>query len=179
MLNLKIRRLETQDAEDYRKIRLAALAQAPEMFGASYSAELEKNLDFFIQIISNSAVFGAFQNEQIVGLAVFKQGEGEKDRHKAYLYSFYVDSNYQRKGIADQLLRVVVEYGKQHVEQILLTVVDDNFPAIHLYEKHGFQVYGIEPLALKKGTVYKNEVLMILFLKTNPVLEIIHQNKTG
>lgn len=42
MLNLKIRRLETQDAEDYRKIRLAALAQAPEMFGASYSAELEK-----------------------------------------------------------------------------------------------------------------------------------------
>lgn len=72
-----------------------------------------------------------------------------------------------------------MEYGKQHVEQILLTVVDDNLPAIHLYEKHGFQVYGIEPLALKKGTVYKNEVLMILFLKTNPVLEIIHQNKTG
>ena len=49
-----------------------------------------------------------------------------------------------KKGLASNLLSAVIEHSKKHVEQILLTVAEDNKPAIHLYRKFGFENYGIE-----------------------------------
>lgn len=58
---------------------------------------------------------------------------------------------------------LVIEYSKKHVEQILLTVADDNKPAIHLYKKFGFETYGIETQAMKDNGQYIDEILMKRF----------------
>lgn len=42
-----------------------------------------------------------------------------------------------------------MEYSKKHVEQILLTVADDNNAVIHLHKKLDFQIYGVDEKALK------------------------------
>lgn len=84
--------------------------------------------------------------------------------HKAVLSSVFIEPEFQRQGIANELLRVVIAYCKAQVEQILLTVADDNQPAINLYQKFGFQVYGLEKNALKNDTKYTDELLMKLFL---------------
>ena len=76
----------------------------------------------------------------------------------------FIEPEFQGKGVAGQLLEEVLEYSKQKVEQILLTVADDNKPAIHLYKKLGFQTYGIEAKALKDNGVYVDEILMKLFV---------------
>lgn len=50
------------------------------------------------------------------------------------------------------------------MEQILLTVADDNKPAIHLYKKFGFETYGIEIQAMKDNGRYIDEILMKRFM---------------
>ncbi|GAF61906.1 hypothetical protein JCM18903_1947 [Psychrobacter sp. JCM 18903] len=57
-----------------------------------------------------------------------------------------------------------MEYSKKYVEQILLTVADDNKPAINFYKNFGFQTYGIEPMALKDNEEYIDEILMKCFV---------------
>ncbi len=62
------------------------------------------------------------------------------------------------------MLTTVIEHSKEYLEQILLIVADDNQPAIKLYQKFGFQTYGVESKALKNNAEYTDEILMKLFL---------------
>ena len=134
------------------------------MFGSTYIAEVEKPLDFFEDCLSTSTVFGAYYENKIIGLATLTQENGVKFSHKATLSSVFIEPEFQQKDIASQLLRVVIEHSKNHVEQILLTVANDNKPAIHLYEKFGFETYGIEAKAMKDNGRYIDEVLMKRFM---------------
>ena len=107
MLDIKIRRLQAEDAEDFRTIRLAALKKSPEMFGSFYGLEAEKPLQFFADRLTNCAVFGAYLNGRIVGVMVFKQAEGIKDAHKASLTGVFVEPEFRGQGIANALLKAV------------------------------------------------------------------------
>ncbi|CAI1496619.1 GNAT family N-acetyltransferase [Serratia quinivorans] len=165
MLDIKIRRLQAENAEDFRAIRLAALKKSPEMFGSFYALEAEKPLQFFADRLTNCAVFGAYSNGRIVGVMVFKQAEGIKDAHKASLTGVFVEPEFRGQGIANALLKAVIDHGSNQVEQILLTVVADNDAAISLYKKYGFEPYGMEPRALKTEQGYLDEMLMVLFFR--------------
>ena len=50
-------------------------------------------------------------------------------------------------------------------EQLELEVYSDNSRAIHLYEKFGFERYGIQPRAFKlKDGSYRDEIIMVKML---------------
>lgn len=164
MLNIEIKILSKNELKDFRTIRLSALEKAPEMFGSTYSAEVEKPIIFFEACLSNSTVFGVYHKDEIIGLATLTQEIGSKLSHKAYLSSVFIEPNFQKKGIASQLLNSILGYSKKHVEQILLTVADNNKPAIQLYKKFGFETYGIEKKALKDNGKYIDEIMMKLFV---------------
>ena len=164
MLNVKIKILSVDDSNDFRTIRLSALEKAPKMFGSTYIAEVEKPLDFFKDCLSTSTVFGAYQKNKIIGLATLTQENGIKFSHKASLSSVFIEPEFQKKGVASILLSAIIEYSEKHVEQILLTVADDNKPAIHLYKKFGFETYGIETQAMKVNGQYTDEILMKRFI---------------
>lgn len=164
MLDIEIKILSVDELDDFRTIRLSALKQSPKMFGSTYAVEIEKPLSFFENCLSNSTVFGAYHQDTIVGLATLTQEIGAKFSHKAHLSSVFIEPAFQQKGIASVLLRTVIQYSQQHVEQILLTVANDNKPALILYEKLGFQSYGVELKALKDKDGYIDEILMKLFL---------------
>ncbi|MFV5514430.1 GNAT family N-acetyltransferase [Acinetobacter gerneri] len=164
MLDIEIKILSVDELDDFRTIRLSALKQSPKMFGSTYAVEIEKPLSFFENCLSNSTVFGAYHQNKIVGIATLTQEIGAKFSHKAHLSSVFIEPAFQQKGIASVLLRTVIQYSQQHVEQILLTVANDNKPALILYEKLGFQSYGVELKALKDKDGYIDEILMKLFL---------------
>ncbi|ENU29175.1 hypothetical protein F991_03307 [Acinetobacter sp. CIP-A165] len=166
MMNIEIKILNVSDINDFRNIRLAALLNAPKMFGSSYAVELNKPLAFFQNCLSNSIVFGAYHGKEIVALATLTQETVAKISHKAYLSSVFVQPEFQNKGIANELIQAVIEHSNKHIEQILLTVADDNNSAIHLYKKLGFQIYGVEHKALKDhdNMEYTDELMMKLFL---------------
>ncbi len=164
MLDIDIKVLDANELNNFREIRLSALAKAPEMFGSTYEVEVVKPLGFFQSCLSASTIFGVYHKEQIIGLATFTRENGIKLSHKAVLSSVFIEPEFQRQGIASKLLHAVIVYAKSHVEQILLTVADDNQSAIGLYQKFGFQVYGVEKKALKNDIEYTDELLMKLFV---------------
>ena len=160
MLNVKIKILSVDESNDFRTIRLSALEKSPEMFGSTYIAEVEKPLVFFKNCLSSSTVFGAYYKNKIIGLATLTQENGIKFSHKVSLSSVFIEPEFQQKGVASNLLSAVIEHSKKYAEQILLTVADDNKPAIHLYKKFGFETYGVETKAMKDNGQYIDEVLM-------------------
>lgn len=60
---------------------------------------------------------------------------------KAIIYSLAIDKNFRRKGFAEKLLRETIREMKlNNIPFITLYVDVNNFPAIRLYEKIGFQI---------------------------------------
>jgi ribosomal protein S18 acetylase RimI-like enzyme len=164
MSPLHIRRLAPADAGDYRAIRLAALEGDAVAFGSTYAAEVGRGLSEFAQRLETSAVYGAYCGARIAGMAGFKQLDGARERHKAFVWGTYVRPELRRRGIARGLMNAVLEGASVVVEQLTLAVVRDNTAAIALYRELGFEIYGTEPRALRDGAGYADEVLMVRFL---------------
>lgn len=73
-----------------------------------------------------------------------------------------VRRDYWRQGIANRMLQTLLDCARAcGYEQVELEVVADNFRAVPLYLKHGFQVYGTRPHALRyPDGSYASEYLM-------------------
>ncbi len=97
-------------------------------------------------------------NGQIVGHVKITYGSGVHS-HLARVYSVIVSKNFRGKGIASKLMEKAISELLQGIEIVLLETQHDNASAIHLFEKLGFEQYGVLERAWKKGTEYKNNVL--------------------
>jgi ribosomal protein S18 acetylase RimI-like enzyme len=161
---IHIRRLETSDAALYRGIRLEALQEDSEAFGSTFEAENAQPLTWFSNRLDRSNVFGAFHGSEIVGIAGLLIGEGRKEAHKGRLVGMYVRPGSRKSGVGRRLVETIIEFGRERVELIQLSVVSDNQQALRLYARLGFLQYGIEKKALKQDGRYYDEVLMVKHL---------------
>lgn len=159
-----IRRLGPDDLVDYRHIRLTALVTSPEAFSSTYDAEAARPDVEHIERLVTSSVFGAYVDGRIVGMLGCRCQSSARETHKAFLWGFYVEPSHRRSGLAGLLVEASLTTVPAGVEQILLTVVATNRPAISLYERIGFKTYGTEPRSLKSSGIYSDEHLMVLFL---------------
>jgi RimJ/RimL family protein N-acetyltransferase len=165
MLQVKIRRLVPADAALYRDIRLEGLRCSPEAFGGTFEAENARPLTFFSERFGGSAAFGAFHGSELVGIAGLLTHEGQKEAHKGLLVGMYVRPSARNAGVARRLVEAIIEFARDRVELIQLSVVSENKQARRLYERLGFLEYGIEKKALKQDGRYYDEVLMAMDLK--------------
>ena len=159
-----VRPLGLADLEEYRTIRLSALKTAPDAFGSVHAIEASRPIERHAERLTASLVFGAYDDQHIVGMVGLKPEDGPRDAHKGFMWGFYVEPEYRKSGIGSALIAAVLQAAHGVVEQVMLSVVAENVAAIALYEKFGFTRYGIEPRALKTAAGYSDEVLMVLFL---------------
>jgi ribosomal protein S18 acetylase RimI-like enzyme len=143
---------------------LSALQTAPEAFGAVYAVEAAKPMESHEERLTSSMVFGAYDSGRIVGLIGLRSEQGLKEAHKGFVWGFYVEAACRGVGVGGALIEAVLAAARGVVEQLTLTVVEENRGAIRLYERFGFVRYGVEPRALKSDAGYSNEVLMVRFL---------------
>jgi GNAT superfamily N-acetyltransferase len=171
---MQVRILNEKDAEAFWKIRLRALQENPESFGASYEEILERGIAGTAQGLGRregapeNVTFGAFDEKgQLVGLAGFRREEEAKKRHKGVIWGMYVPNELRGQGIGKALLEAAIEYAKSlpDLERINLAVVLTNKEARLLFVSHGFQSYGMEGKALKLHDRYFDQELMTLPLK--------------
>jgi ribosomal protein S18 acetylase RimI-like enzyme len=88
-----------------------------------------------------------------------------KGRHKADVVAMYVKPEYARRGIGRKLLRHVIASAREEgIEQLTLTVTQTNHAARRLYAAAGFVTFGIEPRAIRVGSVYFAKEHMQLLL---------------
>ena len=165
---IQIRQLSPSDAASFRELRLEGLRLNPEAFGSTYDFEKDQLLERYIGWLTNSVVFGAFQNSELIGTASFTQLSGQKDSHKGLLRAMYVRPAARRSGAGRQLVQAIIGHARPKVEQLQLTVVSTNQPALRLYQTFGFRQYGLEKNALKHNNLYSDEILMSLDLTSLP-----------
>jgi RimJ/RimL family protein N-acetyltransferase len=155
-----VRRLLAKDAAIYRDIRLEGLRLRPEAFGSTFAEESGKPLSWFAERLDRSAVFGAFRDGALLGVAGFFARESVKEAHKGVLWGMYVRPAARGAGLGRRLAEAVIVHARQRVEILELRVVAGNEEARRLYAGLGFVEYGIEKNSMKQDGRYWDEVLM-------------------
>jgi ribosomal protein S18 acetylase RimI-like enzyme len=163
--DFKIHRLGRVNSEEFRSIRLEALKNFPEAFGSAYEREAAEPISFFSDRLERNAVFGAYRDGTLAGVAGFAAMNGPKNAHKGFLWGMYVRPAFQGSKAASLLMDRLITYARARVELLQLTVVTTNSRALRFYQRIGFSIYGIEQRALKQGEQYFDEFLMVKFLK--------------
>ena len=165
---ITIRAMRAEDAAEWRALRLEALKAYPTAFQSSYEEAAEQDLAYFASRIpaadSDSALFGAFNGEGLVGSCGLHVLPGPKQRHKAQLWGMYVAPAMQRRGVGAMLVRAAIDHARTRVAIVQLVVLEANSAAKALYRSLGFVTYGIEKRSLRYDGVDHDDELMALDL---------------
>lgn len=166
---LTVRSLCADDAEALSAFRYATFSETH--FLARYPEEYEQNLDAMREGLAYSAEsarsfeVGAFAGEKLAGEFGVGQMPHIKCCHRAGM-GISVLKEYWGCGLGSYLMQLAVDQTRANgFEQLELGVYSDNVRAIHLYEKFGFERYGVQPRAFKlKDGTYRDEVIMVKML---------------
>lgn len=169
-MNGLVRQLTEADAEAFRAIRLEALADSPDAFGGDLAEESRQGLEAFTRQITQSAIFGAFTEDDLRGVVGLFWNDSAKRRHLGHLYTVYVTPAARGTGIGLPLIEAALDHARSRgLVQVLLGVATHNGPAIALYRKAGFDIYGTEKRSLFVNGRYIDEHMMVRFLDHEPV----------
>ena len=85
--------------------------------------------------------FVCFDKDKIVAY-ISLNPKSKRRNGSAYIISLVVLPSYRRQGIANNLIRCAARYYKEKGNPLLISLqVDkDNYPAINLYKKVGFEI---------------------------------------
>ena len=109
---------------------------------------------------TNSVLFGAFDDGNLVGYVNVLRGDANRIRHSAYIVMGILLS-YTGQGIGKLLLNKVDEWARKYgVTRLELTVMAHNENAIKLYEKMGFNKEGIKKNSILIDGNYIDEYYM-------------------
>ena len=164
---MTIKELDSSDEYAYKKFISKGLVDNEDSFRISLSDEAHEG--FPTQGTPNSFTLGAFSDlNELMGVVSFKQEVENRTKliHKGLLFKMYVADEYSGQGIANALINDLIDRVRASTdfEQINLTVVASNERAKHLYQKFGFQMFGVEKNAVKTKDGYFDEALMKLVL---------------
>jgi ribosomal protein S18 acetylase RimI-like enzyme len=149
MARLEIARLTAAEWQEYRQIRLAALAEAPAAFGSTLADERRLRAQDWSARLARRAQFVVRCARLTVGTV-----GGVVDDDGAELVSLWVHPGWRGHGVGDMLVQAVLDWAReQGYRQIRLWVSADNGPAERLYVRHGFIRTGArQPVTLADPT---------------------------
>jgi ribosomal protein S18 acetylase RimI-like enzyme len=156
----------------WRSLRLRALKEHPDAFGASWEwyaglSEAETLEHFTSRQGSRSQVWGAFEGDgTLLGTVGLFCDDGPKTAHRAHIWGMYVAPEARGQRLGERLIAEAIAFalGLDGILQIHLAVTSHNAAAKRLYERMGFTTYGREPRVLIVEGVGYDEDLMVLLL---------------
>ena len=168
-MNIEIRKLLPNESNSYRAIRLECLKHFPINFASNYLDEKAKDKLFFQPYIeqsdSNNFVIGAFHKTNLIGISGFKRHELVKTNHRGLIIQVYVTPEYQGNGIGSRIITSTLNkaFKINGMEQVEIDVITINKNAEKVYEKIGFEAYGIQKNYLKIDNDYYDHKMMMIF----------------
>jgi ribosomal protein S18 acetylase RimI-like enzyme len=167
----QVRLLTADDAAAFKVVRLRSLREHPEAFGSSVGEEenatTEQNAEFLSKSLPNNPMWGAFVDDQLVGLINLSRSPRNKMRHRAHIGAMYVAPEARGQKLARALLDAAIDYARtlDGVEDVVLAVTVSNEAARALYVSAGFQTYSIDPRLIYTDDRYYDVEWMILPLR--------------
>lgn len=171
-MSIVIRQLTPSDAAALVALRRRALLDTPLAFLASPEDDLARSEDAVreqLQRGPDSVVFGAFDDDLVGMLGLFREPH-VKAAHKAYAWGMFVAPERRRRGIGARLLAAVIEHARTlgGVEWVQLSVSESTPDARRVYERAGFEIWGVEPDALRHEGRSAGECHLTLRLERRP-----------
>ena len=168
-MEIEIRKLLPNESNSYRDIRLQCLKKYPKNFTSNYQDEKAKEKLFFQPFIENSNtnnfVIGAFHNTKLVGISGFNRHEREKINHSGIIIQVYITPEYQGQNIGSNIIKSTLNeaFKINGIEQVEIDVIAINKKAAKIYEKIGFEEYGLQKNFLKIDNDYYDHKMMMIF----------------
>jgi len=164
-MNLIVRRVLPSEAQLYQRLRMEGLVRHPDCFRIAPEDEADLSVPDVAKKIEAGFVLGGFLDGDLVGIAGLSALPGAKAKHKGLLWGMYVREEARGLGLADRLMEgILVEARVRGFEQVQLTVIANNPRAYKVYERWGFEIYGIETKSVKVGETYYDEQLRVRWL---------------
>lgn len=122
--------------------------------------ELEDAIRHWIGFSRYKCSLTAVDNGVPCGLSTLYLMPYRKVSHQC-LFSIIVEKEHRRRGVGTLLLNNVIHLAKTQfrLEYLYLEVYEGN-PAIHLYQKFGFQEVGRQPHFIKEEDGYLGKIIM-------------------
>ena len=162
------RRLQPGDESAYRRIHLESLKTFPDNFGTLYEdqAKVPKlQFETFIETGStDNFMIGAFDEDKLIGIAGFRREVRPKTCHRGEIVQVFVKPEFHGQKVGETLAHEVIDaaFSLPGIESLELSAVADNSAARRLYEKMGFETYGIRSRYFKSGKNYADQRFMQL-----------------
>jgi len=154
-MEIKVVELTSSNSLEYLTLRKESEIEYPQYVGPSAERELlagKENISSILEAYpeEGTIVFGAFNNEELVGVIAISRRLSPKFKHRAFIWGMYIYKSHRKSNVGALLLEFVKGWAadNQEVNVLWLQVTESNKPAISFYKKHGFITYGTEPMAL-------------------------------
>ena len=151
-----VERLAPRHAAEYRALMLEAYSREPDAFTSTPEERAALPMSWWEKRLGahdDSFAFGAFDGEALVGAIVLERGERAKTRHKGMIVGMYVRDTHRGRGLGAALFGAAMDAARADgtFRVITLTVSEGNDAALALYERFGFEAFGVAPLAIAVG----------------------------
>ena len=149
----QIRILNEDDAGELFRLRHGALLDSPLAFLASPEDDLASSEVAVRELLKpqrESVVFGAY-TQGLVGMLGLSRASQRKAAHKVRLWGLFVLPAFRRQGVGMRLLDAAICYARslEGAASVHLSVSESADAARHLYERAGFETWGVEPDAVR------------------------------
>lgn len=103
-MDYSIRKLSGADVAAYRAVRHEALVNHPTSYGSSAESFAALGDDELRDTLDRMTFFGVLAEESLGGIVAFGQTQGERERHRGWLYQVYVQPRLRGTGAASALI---------------------------------------------------------------------------
>ncbi len=144
---ITIRRIQTGEADLFKRMRLVSLQDAPYAFASTYESALQRSAESWQEQADSTAqgadraTFFAFSDETPIGIAALYRLPGQAGVGE--VLQVWVAPEFRGKRVAWDLLDAVLEWAADHgFCTILATIKKGNSRAQRFYQKYGFTPAG-------------------------------------
>lgn len=158
---MDIVRLIPDDAPRFLALRQAMFDSEAMSFRGAAADDAAMGEMAWRERLARDHVYAVVQDGEWLAVGGLSRLAGAKLDHKGLVWGMYAAPAARGTGAASRILDTLEDAAhKLGLRQLQLTLMADNARARAVYERHGYEVYAIEPESVRRGDAYADEALM-------------------